>query len=93
MHCVVCTYRDAGKKNSLVTGVPSGKLTKKLMYDLDKFIDVNGGGNNSSSNSMGHVDDDDDDAIEKEDEEFVGAFIHSRFRLELMVLAGGNFAE
>ena len=71
------------RKTSVVTGVPGGKLSKELMYDLGKFITVSENVLEGSSN--------DEEVIA--DENFVSSFTLSQLRLDLMVLAVEHFAE
>ena len=76
------------KVASVTTGVPSGKTNKEFTYDLSGFIV--GGIDKAASNGSSEVLGDDDEVA---DESFDVSFTLSRFRKDLMVLAGDGFPE
>ena len=75
------------KRNSSVTGVPSGKIVSELSYDLSPYII---GGKDVS---------DSDDSLDSmvtntiSDEEFISKFTLSKFRKDLMMMAVQSFPE
>ena len=71
-----------------MTGVPSGKTTKEITYDLSQFI-CGGGGREDDT----HSSDLSMDADEMVDEEFDDEFTLSLFRRNLMVHAAEQFLE
>lgn len=75
------------KQTSVVTGVPSGRMNKEVVYELSTFI---GDNNDDTSNSSTLSSGSNDDAV---DEEFVDLFTLSYFGKDLMVLVGDQFPE
>ena len=75
------------KKTGVRTGVPSGKTSKELIFDLRPYI-VGGVDDNLDDSSPSL-----DDEKENGDERFAEIFTLSIFRKELMVLAAEGFPE
>ena len=76
------------KRNKTITGVPSGKTNKEIIFDLDPYIF-------SREDCMSREEDDclDDEEAVDENERFISVFTFSRFRKLLILLAMDKFPE
>ena len=79
------------KKKSVVTGVPSGKTNKYMLFDLHPHF-IRGGDDESNSSGPSNDDDDEEDTGTG-GEDFIDAFTLSRFQKDLMMLASDQFPE
>ena len=79
------------KQTVVITCVPAGKTNKEMTYDLSPFVigRKDDGGDTTSNKSAASLDGEDEVA----DEDFDTNFTLSRFRVDLMRMAGENFAE
>ena len=82
--CLHAPIETFYRKSATTTGVPSGRTTKDVNYDLKRFIlpDLE---NESDSDSVSS-----DNAI---DDSFVHLFTLSKFRKEMMIIAVEQFSE
>lgn len=92
--CLYAPIETRHRKNNYTTGVPKGKTTKDIQYELERFIlhssnEEAPNSNNSSAEASNEI----NEHKRENDESFKSCFTLSKFRKDLMQLAVQKFPE